>query len=43
VEKIFGGSYQNLARYLIDSKTLSKEEIEDIKESIRRRGQKIIR
>ncbi len=37
VEKTFGGSFQRLASYLIDSGTLSAEEIADLKRVIRER------
>ena len=37
VDKTFGGSFQRLASYLIDSGTLSAEEIADLKRIIRER------
>lgn len=37
VDKTFGGSFQRLASYLIDSGTLSAEEIADLKRVIRER------
>ncbi len=39
VDKTFGGSFQRLASYLIDSGTLSAEEIADLKRVIREREQ----
>ena len=39
VEKVFGGSFQSLASYLIDSKSLTDEEIADLKKIIEQREQ----